>query len=142
VSLFFFFFLMFIITTLRKIDLHPMNYFFLATAFFAFHLLLAYLVDHISIHAAMVLASIVSVTLVVTYLRLVVGLRFAALEAGTVQLIYLVLFSYAFFWKGFTGLAITIIAIVTLFVVMQMTGRIRWSERFAGRDGIPATSGL
>ena len=129
----FFFFLMFIITTMRNIDLHPMNYFFLATAFFAFHLLLAYLVDHISIHAAMVLASVVSVTLVVSYLRLVVGLRFAALEAGTAQLIYLVLFSYAFFWKGFTGLAITIIAIITLFVVMQVTGRIRWSERFAAR---------
>lgn len=140
VSLFFFFFLMFIITTLRKIDLHPMNYFFLATAFFAFHLLLAYLVDHISIHAAMVLASVVSVTLVVTYLRLVVGFRFAALEAGTAQLIYLVLFSYAFFWKGFTGLAITIIAIITLFVVMQVTGRIRWSERFAARGGVPASS--
>jgi inner membrane protein involved in colicin E2 resistance len=140
VSLFFFFFLMFIITTLRNIDLHPMNYFFLATAFFAFHLLLAYLVDHISIHAAMVLASIVSVALVVSYLRLVVGLRFAALEAGTAQLIYLVLFSYAFFWKGFTGLAITIIAIVTLFVVMQVTGRIRWSERFAARSGVPAPS--
>jgi inner membrane protein involved in colicin E2 resistance len=140
VSLFFFFFLMFIITTLRKIDLHPMNYFFLATAFFAFHLLLAYLVDHISIHVAMVLASVVSVTLVVTYLRLVVGLRFAALEAGTAQLIYLVLFSYAFFWKGFTGLAITIIAIITLFVVMQVTGRIRWSERFGARRTVPVAS--
>jgi inner membrane protein involved in colicin E2 resistance len=137
VSLFFFFFLMFIITTLRNIDLHPMNYFFLATAFFAFHLLLAYLVDYISIHAAMILSSIVSVALVVSYLRLVVGLRFAALEAGTAQLIYLVLFSYAFFWKGFTGLAITVIAIVTLFVVMQATGRIRWSERFAGRSRVP-----
>jgi len=134
VSLFFFFFLMFIITTTRNIDLHPMNYFFLATAFFAFHLLLAYLVDHISIHAAMVIASVVSVTLVVSYLRLVVGLRFAALEAGTAQLIYLVLFSYAFFWKGFTGLSITVIAIITLFVVMQATGRIRWSERFAARS--------
>jgi inner membrane protein involved in colicin E2 resistance len=131
VSLFFFFFLMFIITTLRKIDVHPMNYFFLATAFFAFHLLLAYSVDHISIHAAMILSSLVSVGLVVSYLRLVVGLRFAALEAGTAQLIYLVLFSYAFFWKGFTGLAITVIAILTLFVVMQATGKIRWSERFA-----------
>lgn len=52
VSLFFFFFLMIIITTLRDIDLHPMNYFFLATAFFAFHLLMAYLVDHMSIHLA------------------------------------------------------------------------------------------
>ena len=140
VSLFFFFFLMFIITTLRNIDLHPMNYFFLATAFFAFHLLLAYSVDHISIHAAMALASAVSVTLVVSYLRLVVGLRFAALEAGTAQLIYLVLFSYAFFWKGFTGLAITIIAIITLFVVMQVTGRIRWSERFAARSRVPVPS--
>jgi hypothetical protein len=32
-----------------------------------------------------------------------------------------------------TGLAITIAAIATLFVVMQMTGRIRWAERFAPR---------
>ena len=139
VSLFFFFFLMFIITTLRNIDLHPMNYFFLATAFFAFHLLLAYSVDHISIHAAMILSSAVSVGLVVSYLRLVVGLRFAALEAGTAQLIYLVLFSYAFFWKGFTGLAITVIAIITLFVVMQVTGKI-WSERFAARARVPVPS--
>jgi inner membrane protein involved in colicin E2 resistance len=131
VSLFFFFFLMFIITTMRNIDLHPVNYFFLATAFFAFHLLLAYLVDHISIHAAMVIASVVSITLVVSYLRLVVGIRFAALQAGTAQLIYLIVFSYAFFWKGFTGLAITIISVITLFVVMQATGRIRWSEKFS-----------
>ena len=133
ISLFFFFFLMFIISTLRNIDLHPLNYFFLACAFFAFHLLLAYLVDHISIHAAMVISSFVSITLVVSYLRLVVGIRFAALEAGIAQLIYLVLFSYAFFWKGFTGLAITVISIVTLFVVMQATGRIRWSERLMRR---------
>ena len=138
VSLFFFFFLMFIISTLRNLDLHPLNYFFLACAFFAFHLLLAYLVDHISIHAAMVIASVVSVASVVSYLRLVVGIRFAALEAGTAQLIYLVLFSYAFFWKGFTGLAITTISIVTLFVVMQATGRIRWSERLKTWGKVPA----
>jgi hypothetical protein len=131
VSLFFFFFLMFIITTLRGIELHPMNYFFLAGAFFAFHLLLAYLVDHISIHVAMVIASVVSIALVVSYLRLVVGIRFAVTEAGIAQLIYLVLFSYAFFWKGFTGLSITVISVITLFVVMQATGRIRWSERFS-----------
>lgn len=131
VSLFFFFFLMIIITTLRDIDLHPMNYFFLATAFFSFHLLMAYLVDHMSIHLAFVICSIVSVFLVVSYLRLVVGMRFAAVEAGISQFIYLVLFSYAFFFKGFTGLAVTIGSIVTLFVVMQMTGRIRWADKFA-----------
>ena len=133
VPLFFFFFLVFILSTLRGIDLHPMNYFFLACAFFAFHLLLAYLCDHVSIHAGFVISSAVSILLVVTYLRLVVNLRFAVVEAGLSQLIYLVLFSYAFFFAGFTGLAITIGAILTLFVVMQMTGRIQWTEKFARR---------
>jgi inner membrane protein involved in colicin E2 resistance len=130
VSLFFFFFLMLIITTMRGIDLHPMNYFFLAAAFFSFHLLLAYLVDHISIHASFAIAAAVSVFLVVSYLRLVVGIRFASREAALAQFIYLVMFSYAFFLKGFTGLAITIGSVLTLFVVMQVTGRIRWTEKF------------
>ena len=138
VSLFFFFFIIFLITTLRGIDLHPMNYFFLATAFFAFHLLMAYLVDHISIHAAFVVCSAVSIFLVVSYLRLVVGLRFAAVEAGLSQFLYLVLFSYAFFFKGFTGLAVTIGSILTLFVVMQMTGRVRWEEKFSAAKSTSA----
>ena len=132
VSLFFFFFLLFIVTTLRGIELHPMNYFFLAAAFFAFHLLLAYLVDHISIHLAFAISSMVSVFLVISYLRLVIGMRFATTEAALAQFIYLVAFSYAFFLKGFTGLAITIGSIITLFVVMQMTGKIRWKDKFAG----------
>jgi inner membrane protein involved in colicin E2 resistance len=131
VSLFFFFFLMLIITTMRGIDLHPMNYFFLAAAFFSFHLLLAYLVDHVSIHVAFGISSVVSVFLVVSYLRLVVGLRFASREAAVAQFVYLVMFSYAFFLKGFTGLAITLGSVVTLFVAMQVTGRIRWTDKFS-----------
>ena len=122
---------MLLITTLRRIELHPVNYFFLAAAFFAFHLLLAYLVDHIDIHVAFLISSAVSLALVVSYLRLVVGMRFAAVEAGLTQFLYLVLFSYAFFFKGFTGLTVTIGSILTLFVAMQLTGRIRWSERLA-----------
>jgi inner membrane protein involved in colicin E2 resistance len=140
VSLFFFFFLMLIITTMRGIELHPMNYFFLAAAFFSFHLLLAYLVDHVSIHLAFVICSAVSVFLVVSYLRLVVGARFAAREAALAQFIYLVAFSYAFFLKGFTGLAITIGSILTLFVVMQATGKIRWKEKFATPSPSPLTN--
>jgi inner membrane protein involved in colicin E2 resistance len=136
VSLFFFFFLIFIVTTLRNIDLHPMNYFFLAGAFFAFHLLLAYLVDHLDIHLSFAICSAVSVFLVITYLRLVTGMQFAIREAALGQVIYLVLFSYAFFFKGLTGLSITIGAILTLFAVMQMTGRIQWSQKFANL-GLP-----
>jgi inner membrane protein involved in colicin E2 resistance len=131
VSLFFFFFIMLIITTMRGIELHPMNYFFLAAAFFSFHLLLAYLVDHVSIHLAFAISAIASVFLVVSYLRLVIGLHFASREAALAQFVYLVMFSYAFFLKGFTGLAITIGSVVTLFVAMQVTGRIRWADKFS-----------
>jgi len=140
VSLFFFFFLMLIITTLRGIELHPMNYFFLAAAFFSFHLLLAYLVDHVSIHMAFGICSTVSIFLVVSYLRLVVGTRFATREAALAQFIYLVAFSYAFFLKGFTGLAITIGSIITLFVVMQATGKIRWKDKFATGEKVASPS--
>ena len=133
VSLLLFFFVMLVITMLRGIDLHPMNYFFLACSFFAFHLLLAYLVDHISIHAAFAICSVVSVGLVVSYLRIVVGPRFAIMEAGLAMILYLVLFSYTFFLKGFTALTVTVGCVVTLFLVMQLTARIRWSERFVPR---------
>jgi hypothetical protein len=131
VSLLFFFFVLFMFTILKGVRLHPMNYFFLAAAFFAFHLLFAYLVDHISIQMAFTISSAVSVGLVVSYLRLVAGARFAIREAGIAQFVYLVLFSFSFFFEGYTGLAITIGAIVTLFVAMQMTGRVDWSRRFA-----------
>jgi inner membrane protein involved in colicin E2 resistance len=133
VSLLFFFFVIFVFTTVQGIELHPMNYFFMACAFFSFHLLMAYLVDHISIHLAFIICSSVSVFLLVSYLKLVVGLKFAAVEAGIAQFVYLVLFSYAFFFDGYTGLSITIGAILTLFVVMQMTARVQWSQKFAVR---------
>jgi len=131
VSLLFSFFVLFILCTIRGVDLHPINYFFIACTFFSFHLLLAYLVDHISIHAAFAICSVVSISLLVSYLVRVVDSRFAIRDAGLVQLVYLVLFSYAFFFEGFTGLSITIGAILTLFIAMQMTARIRWSEKFA-----------
>jgi len=107
-------------------------------------LLMAYLVDHISIHAAFAICSAVSVFLVVSYLRLVVGMRFAALEAGLAQVLYLILFSYAFFFEGFTGLAITTGAILTLFIAMQMTARVRWNEKFTLRaaQGLSSAQGI
>jgi inner membrane protein involved in colicin E2 resistance len=142
VSLFFFFFVMLIITTMRRIELHPMNYFFLAAAFFSFHLLLAYLVDHVSIHLAFAISAAVSVFLVVSYLRLVVGLHFASREAAMAQFVYLVMFSYAFFLKGFTGLAITIGSVATLFVAMQLTGKIRWADNFSLKPSEDPTAEL
>ena len=132
IALLFYFFVMLVVTTLRKVDLHPVNYFFLACAFFAFHLLFAYLVDRIAIEIAFAICSLVSMFLTITYLRLVAGWRFAAIESGVAQLLYLILFSYALFNEGWAGLAITCGAIVTLFAMMQLTGRVSWRERFGG----------
>lgn len=131
VALLFYLFVMLLLATLRNVELHPVNYFFLGCAFFAFHLLFAYLVDRIQVEYAFAICSIVSMFLTISYLRLVVGWRFASLESGIAQLIYLVLFSWALFNEGWSGLTITIGAIITLFVAMQLTGRIRWSERLA-----------
>jgi inner membrane protein involved in colicin E2 resistance len=127
ISLFFFFVVVFVLATLRNIDIHPLNYFLIAGAFFAFHLLFAYSVDHLTVEQAFTLSSAVSVFLVVSYLRLVVSARFACVEAALAQLVYLVGFSLAHFWDGFTGLTTTVLAIITLFVLMQLTGRVRWS---------------
>ncbi|HPM77977.1 MAG TPA: inner membrane CreD family protein [bacterium] len=140
-SLLFFFLWLFVITLLRRVELHPLNYLFLGAAFFAFHLLFAYTVDHLALIPAFLLSSAVSVFLVVSYLRLVLGLRFAALEAGGAQVLYLVLFSYAHFYEGWTGLIVTCGSIGTLFVLMQLTGRINWSEKF-GPAKIPTAERL
>jgi Inner membrane protein CreD len=130
VPLLFFVTVMVILGVLRGNSLHPMNYFFLAAAFFAFHLLLAYLADQVSLHAAFALAAASSVFLVASYLRLVGGWRMA-LEASVAQTVFLVLFSYAFFFAGITGLTVSVGSVATLFVLMQATGRVDWGAVFA-----------
>lgn len=132
VSLLFFLTVMVMVGVTTRQPLHPMHYWFLSAAFFAFHLLLAYLVDHVSIPVAFAVATAVSMFLVVSYLRVVTGLGRAIREAAAAQFVFLVLFGYAFFFEGFTGLAVTIGAIVTLFVLMQMTARLSWDAVFGG----------
>jgi len=89
--------------------------------------------DHLALTWAIILSAVVSMALVLSYVRLFVGWRFALERVAPVQLICLVLFSATFFWKGFTGLSITVGAILTLFAVMQLTGRLDWTETFAKR---------
>jgi len=142
VSLLFFLAVMVMVGTTSGTSLHPMHYWFIAAAFFAFHLLLAYLVDHVTVHVAFAIATAVSLLLVVSYLRLVTGMRRALLVAGAAQLVFLVLFSYAFFFEGFTGLTVTVGAVVTLFLLMQLTARVDWNDVFRAqpRPTLPPVS--
>jgi hypothetical protein len=127
ISLLFFFLLLFALSVLRGLDIHPINYLGVAAAFFAFHLLFSYSVDHIRVVPAFVVASAASILLVATYLRLVVSPRFAYREAALAQLVYQVGFSAAHFLPGYTGLTVSVLATLTLFILMQLTGRVRWS---------------
>jgi hypothetical protein len=104
VSLAFFFTVLLAVVVLKGIPLHPMHLLLVAAGFFAFHILLSYLADVMNIHPAFWVSAAVSVLLVTSYLRLVAGVKFAVLYAGAAQLVYLVGFSYAFFWVGRTGL--------------------------------------
>ncbi|MEO8483697.1 MAG: inner membrane CreD family protein [Acidobacteriota bacterium] len=132
VALLFYLSVMVILGVLRSQNLHPMHYAFISAAFFAFHLLLAYLVDHLSIHWSFAIASATSILLVASYLRIVTGAHFALARAGLAQLVFLVLFSYAFFFEGYTGLTVTVGAVLTLFILMQATARVDWTAVFAG----------
>lgn len=131
IGLLFFFFVVAVLLAARRRSIHPMNYLLLGCAFFAFHLLFAYLIDHVEIAPAFAAAALVSLGLAISYARLFLGTRDALRLVGVPQLLYLVLFSVTFFWAGFTGLAITVGAIVTLFVIMQITGRIDWEAALA-----------
>jgi hypothetical protein len=137
VSLLFFLTVMVIAGATSGPALHPMHYWFISAAFFAFHLLLAYLVDHINLHLAFGVAALTSVTLVTTYVRALAGATRLVVTTGAAQVVFLVLFSYAFFLEGFTGLTITTGAIVTLFVLMQATARVAWDEVFQSGGQVP-----
>lgn len=126
VCLFFFFVVMVTIQIVKRLQLHPMHYLFLSAAFFAFHLLMAYMVDHVNLHLSFWISAAASVFLVVMYLWMVAGAKTAILYAGLSQLVYLVLFSYAFFLEGFTGLTITIASVVTLAALMILTAKVKW----------------
>jgi hypothetical protein len=130
-SLLFFFFVTAILLAAEGRSIHAMHYFLIGCAFFAFHLLFAYLIDHVEVGVSFAVASAVAVALVISYARLFVGWRTALLRLAVPQVVFLVLFSWTFFWRGFTGLAVTVGAIVTLFVVMQMTGTLDWEKVLA-----------
>ncbi|MEA1960657.1 MAG: inner membrane CreD family protein [Bacillota bacterium] len=135
VSLLLFLFMLMIFAVMSGTHIHPVNYLFISAAYFSFHLLLAYMVGHISIPLAFLIASVVSIFLVVSYMKIVVGKKFAYLQIGISQFVFLVLFSYTFFFKGYTDLTITVLSIITLFVAMQLTARVNWEEVFAGGRG-------
>ncbi|MGJ8651522.1 MAG: hypothetical protein ACSHX4_14290 [Opitutaceae bacterium] len=132
VSLLFFFAVLVIFGAVTGINLHPMNYFFLAAGSFAFQLLFAYTVDLMPLHLCFFLSAMVSLVLVCGYLHAMGGRKLTRI-ALPAQFVYMVLFSYSFFFDGLSGLTITVGAILTLAVLMIATAKMDWSTVFVSR---------
>ncbi|MBI4558196.1 MAG: inner membrane CreD family protein [Candidatus Hydrogenedentes bacterium] len=139
VCLLFFFVLVATINILYQVKIHPMHYLFVAAGFFAFHLLLAYMVGPITIHVAFVISAVVSVTLVTGYLCAALRGEFPWKIAAAGQLFFLVLFSYSFFFKGMTGLTVAIGSVVTLAVLMKVTAHVNWDDVFPKKTRHPTS---
>ncbi len=131
VCLLFFFIIVATIGIIREINIHPMHYLFVTAGFFAFHLLLAYMVDIISIHVAFAISAVISVSLVTSYLSMVFGKDFPWKLAALGQIFYLVIFSYSFFFKGLTGLTVAVCSVITLAILMQVTAKTNWTDVFS-----------
>jgi hypothetical protein len=136
VSLLFFFAALVLLTATQAVRIHPMNYAFLAAGFFAFHLLFAYLTDRVDIDLAFAVSAAASMVLCVGYLSMILAQRRWLWEVAASQFVFLVLFSYTFFFEGLTGLAITIGSVLTLAYFMARTGHVDW-ERVFGRAPRP-----
>jgi len=130
VCLLFFFVVLLATNVIKKVNIHPMHFMFTAAGFFAFNLLFAYLVDVINVHVSFLISSIVTLVLVNSYQRAALGEKFPYKWVGLAQFCYLILFSYSFFFKGLTGLTVTIGSIITLAVLMYLTRKIDWNQTF------------
>jgi hypothetical protein len=126
ISLMFYFIVLIVIGAMKRNSLHPVHYLFLAASFFSFHILFSYLIDHLLIELSFLLATGVSMGLAVSYLWQIMGKRFALRVACTSQFLFLILFSFAFFFEGYTGLVVTLGAIITLTLLMQITAKVNW----------------
>ena len=134
ISLLFFFIVTFMVSIILKLNIHPMNYFFLAATFFSFHLMYSYFSDHINIYITFVISTAISLFLTMSYLRLFTSKAMAYVYAPMTQFVYLIIFSFSFFLKGMTGFIVTIFAVLTLYLLMQLTGKLNWDNAFVKKN--------
>ena len=82
--------------------------------------------------AAFAIASLVSCFLTFSYVARVKDQKYATV-ATSLQLLYLVVFSWSFFYQtdtglGITGLIVTIVSVLTLFTLMYLTAKLDWQN--------------
>lgn len=130
IPLLFFFIVLLMISIVTKQEIHAMHFFFLALAFFSFHLMFSYFSDQMHIYLSFAIAAVVSLGLTVSYVMHFLTKKMAFLIVPLTQIVYLFVFSFSFFFDGITGLIVTICAVTTLFILMQLTAKQNWNRVF------------
>lgn len=130
ISLLFFFIVLLMIGAVTKQEIHAMHFFFLSLSFFSFHLMFSYFSDQMNIYLSFAISSLVSLALTVSYVMHFLSKKMAFLVIPLTQIVYLFVFSFSFFFDGITGLIVTICAVTTLFILMQLTAKQNWHKVF------------
>lgn len=119
-----------VVNAAKEIRLHPMHFLFLMTGFFVFYLFGSYIISFVHILLGIALALALSSGIMIYYAYLIRKgpefLQSVALGAAMFQW----LFSIAFFFPAYTGLMITLAAIVALVLLMRTTAAIEWEDKW------------
>lgn len=105
---------------------HPVHYIFMGAGFFSFHLLLVYLGDVLPLAVAFTLSALVSIFINWTYGNRILGPEFSRNRLVPALVIYLVLFSSAFLVEGYRGLPLSILLVLSLHMLMQISTNVDW----------------
>lgn len=119
-----------IVNAAKGVRLHPMHFLFLMTGFFVFYLFGSYIISFVHILLGIGLALALSTGIMLYYAYLIRKgdefLQSVAFGAAMFQWI----FSIAFFFPAYTGLMITLAAIIALVALMRATAAIEWEDKW------------
>lgn len=129
-SIFLFIGLLLIYTNGQASRLHPMHYFFYLTSFFIYYLLCSYLVSFLPVLFAVLIALMVSTSLLVYYTYAIGKHRLLIKIIIGGCLLFQWLFSIAFFFPAYTGLLITLASILAFAALMRASAQVDWQGKF------------
>jgi hypothetical protein len=119
-----------IFTSAKGISLHPMHYIFLTAGFFVFYLLGSYVVSYMHVVPAILISLSVSTAVTWYYARAIgKGKTFEKITLLCCA-VFQWFFSAAFFFPEHTGLLITVASIGALVVLMKLTVKTDWENKW------------
>ncbi|MEQ9366550.1 MAG: hypothetical protein RIF32_20080 [Leptospirales bacterium] len=119
-----------IVNAAKGARLHPMHFLFLMTAFFVFYLFGSYIISFVHILLGIALALGLSTGIMLYYAHLIGKGQdfFQSVAFGAAMFQWI--FSIAFFFPAYTGLMITLAAIIALVALMRATASIDWEHKW------------